>query len=482
MRPATLSGLIALNLIPLFSGVPIPTQQDSATVIEGGTVIDGTGAAPLKNAVVIVRGNRIAGVGRAGSIHLPKNARSLPVRGKFVVPGLIDIHAHYHEWHGELHLAHGVTTVKDTGNPVEWLEALSAAIANGRAVGPRLFYTGNSLTSPPAIRDHHIGLENTDMARRAVRLLKAHGAVAAKVHQQVTPELLRAICEEAERLGMPVTGHLRRIGARDAALAGIAGLEHSTGVPRAVGPHPDLLKTENQEDELAGYYEDLNEAAEMREDQIDPLIRLLVERGVVIVPTLVTWFRIASDARANFAHEDAAYAKIKALSYVPERVRRMWQTSAIYEPQTPGDRERFRLAYQNMSRFLKRFHDAGGMILAGSATGESVPGLSLQREMAMMVELGLPPSEVLQIVTRRNAEFLRKDRELGTIAAGKLADLVVVDRNPLQDIKNIKHISLVMKDGKIIERTYHADFAMPLPRPKLVRPVWFEVQLKTPGA
>jgi imidazolonepropionase-like amidohydrolase len=98
--------------------------------------------------------------------------------------------------------------------------------------------------------------------------------------------------------------------------------------------------------------------------------------------------------------------------------------------------------------------------------------------MLMLVELGLSPHEVIEIVTRRNAEFLRKDNELGTIAVGKRADIILVDRNPLEDIKNIGTISFVMKDGKIIDRSYHADFAMPLPRPKQVRPLWLELQLK----
>jgi imidazolonepropionase-like amidohydrolase len=315
------------------------------------------------------------------------------------------------------------------------------------------------------------------MGRQAVRLLKQHGAVAAKVHQQISPELLRAVAEEAHRLGMPVTGHLRRIGAREAVLAGIDGLEHATGIPRSAGSRPELLKTDDPENELVGYYDDLNEAAEMKEENFAPLVELLVKKKVVIVPTLVTWFRVATDRRAAFAAEDATYAKIEALSYVPKRVLEWWKTSSIYEPPSENDLQRFRTAYQRMSRFFKLFHDAGGLLLAGSATGESVPGLSLYREMQMLVDLGLSPRQVIEIVTRRNAEFLRKDKELGTIATGKLADLIVLEQNPLEDIKNISTVSLVMKDGKIVDREYHANFAMPVPRPKLVRPVWLESEL-----
>jgi hypothetical protein len=273
---------------------------------------------------------------------------------------------------------------------------------------------------------------------------------------------------------------LRRIGAREAVQAGIDGLEHATGIPRSTGSQPKLLKTDDPENELVGYYDDLNEAAEMKEENFAPLVKLLVEKKVAIVPTLITWFRVATDRRAAFAAEDATYARIEALGYVPKRVLGWWQTSSISEPPSDNDLQRFRTAYQKMSRFLKLFHDAGGSLLAGSATGDSVPGLSLHREMLMLVDLGMSPREVIETVTRRNAEFLRKDKELGTITTGKLADLIVLDRNPLADIKNIGTVSLVMKDGKIIDRAYHENFAMPVPRPKLVRPVWLELELQKP--
>jgi imidazolonepropionase-like amidohydrolase len=473
---------ILLTLWLLFGSSCASVTKDATAettiAIVGGTLIDGAGGPAVRDAAVIVRGNRIAAVGKKGAIPVPANARVINAEGKYILPGLIDAHVHYHEWQGELHLAHGVTTVMDTGNPIEWMEALSAAIADGRAVGPRLFYTGNSLTSPPALRDHHIGLTSPEMGRQAVRLLKQHGAISIKVHQQISTELLSAVAEEAHRLGLTVTGHLRRIGAREAALAGIDGLQHSTGIPRSTGDHPELRKTDDPENDLVGYYDDLYEAAEMKEENFASLIKLLVEQQVTVIPTLVTWFRVASENRAAYAQEDAVYARIEALRYVPEEVRKMWQTSAIYEPANDRELARFRAAYLKLSRFLKLFHEAGGRLLAGSSTSVMVPGVSLQREMEMMVELGLSPKEVIEMTTRRNAEFMRQDKELGTIAAGKLADLILVEGDPLAEIKNIRRIALVMKDGQVIDRNYHADYAMPIPRPKLERPVWLERQLK----
>src|SRR5262249_17046113 len=212
-----------------------------------------------------------------------------------------------------------------------------------------------------------IGLDSPETGRRAVRILSEHGASAIKVHQQVSAELLRAISDEAHKLGLRVTGHLRRLGAREAALAGIDGFEHATGTPRSTGAHPDLLKTDNPENDLVGYYDDLYEAAEMEESRFAPLIKLLVDKKVAITPTLITWFRVASDHRPEYAREDAEYARIEALGYVPESARRQWRTSTIYEPKDASDLERFRFAYKKMSSFLKLFHNAGGLLLAGSA-------------------------------------------------------------------------------------------------------------------
>lgn len=478
MKRLVTTSLLVISLVLSSFGTSTTGINPEVVVIEGGTLIDGAGGPPLEDSVVVVTGSRITTVGKRGRVSYPKGARVIQASGKYIMPGLIDLHVHYQAWQGELYLAHGVTTVKDTGNPVEWLEAQSAAISDGRTAGPRLFYTGNSLTSPPAVKDHHIGLDSPETGRRAVRILKEHGAVAIKVHQQITPELLRAISDEAHKLGLPVTGHLRRIGAREAALAGIDGLEHATGIPRSTGAHPELLKSDNPENDLVGYYDDLYEAAEMDEEKYGPIIKLLIEKKVAITPTLITWFRVASDHRADYAREDAEYSKIAALAYVPERVRSQWQTSAIFEPKNASDLERFRAGYLKMSLFLKRFHDAGGLLLAGSATVDNLPGLSMHREMQMMGELGLSAREVIEIATRRNAEFLRKDKDIGTIASGKLADILIIEGNPLADLKNIGRIAVVMQGGKVIDTRYHSDYAMPVPRPKLVHPLWLEMQLK----
>ena len=200
------------------------------TALVGATLIDGRGGAPVDDAVVVIRGDRIAAVGDRRTVEIDPDATVVRLDGQFVLPGLIDVHVHYFEWMGDLFLVHGVTTVKDVGNDLEWIASTRDQIEAGAARGPRIYFTGNGLDTPPPRRDHFIGLENADMARRTVRFLHEGGATAIKIRETMTPELLRPVTEEAHRLGLKVTGHLRSMGAADAAEAGIDGLEHASGL------------------------------------------------------------------------------------------------------------------------------------------------------------------------------------------------------------------------------------------------------------
>ena len=154
----------------------------------------------------------------------------MDITGRFVLPGLIDVHVHYFEWMGELFLAHGVTTVKDVGNDIAWIASTRDEVECGRAHGPRIFFTGNGLDIPPPRRDHFIGIESDEMARRVVNILHEGGAMAIKVREMMPVEVLRPIVDEAHPLGLKVTGHLRAMRASDAAEAGIDGLEHASGI------------------------------------------------------------------------------------------------------------------------------------------------------------------------------------------------------------------------------------------------------------
>lgn len=436
----------------------------------GGTLIDGNGGAPLRDAIVLINGDRIIEVGDRSRVVVPPGAKVIETTGKYILPGLIDAHVHYESWMGELFLAHGVTTVKDLGNDVAWIASVSDAINDGITRGPRVFYVGNALDAPPPSRDHHVGIDNRETARRAVKILHGRGALAIKVREKITPELLEAVVEEAHALGIPVTGHLARTNAREAALAGIDGLEHCSGVVEATSPH--LHRPEPGLDEMRRHIAGLKAFSLIDQGKTEELARLLVEERVALIPTMSNWWRMASERRGQFGSEDAEYARRSDLAYIPDHIRQFLATSAVFDIEDAQDLAEIKSGFEQLTSLLRLHYRLGGKIQAGSDTLLSVPGLSLQRELIMLVDAGFTPMEAITIGTRDNARFLGKGEDLGAISPGKLADIIVVAADPLRDISNLRQIETVIKGGQVM---YHTDYS-PTPKPK-TRPLWIELQL-----
>ncbi|HKZ78083.1 MAG TPA: amidohydrolase family protein [Pyrinomonadaceae bacterium] len=475
-------GLLCLALFCAIAGqssTGSPSHSEQVIALVGGTVIDGNGGPLIENSVVVIQGNKITSVASKNRTKVPKAAKVIDVTGKYILPGLIDMHIHYHDWMGELFLAHGVTTVKDLGNVVEWISAVSTDVAQGKMRGPRIFYVGNGLDAPPPARETHVGVDSPAMTRRAVQLLHSRGACAIKIREKITPELLQAITEEAHRLGIKVTGHLRRTDAHEAALARIDGLEHASGIVQAIANRP--RETQPGENELQTFVADLKSFAQLEPAQTAKLITLLASRKVVLIPTMVNWWRMATDRRDDFAGEDAEYSKNQSLAYVPDDVRKWWASSAIYNVKNADDLATIKSGFKKLQDLLLRHYRTGGKVLAASDTFNSVPGLSLQRELILMVDAGFTPMQAIMMATHDNAEFLGKGADLGTIGPGKWADIVVLNANPLADIRNIKQVAMVLKDGQVLDLSYHADYSIPTPKPKITRPVWLEKELQGAG-
>ena len=455
----------------------IDSKTDSGTdqhiVLVGGTLIDGRGGEPLVDSVIVVRGQRIAEVRRNDGFHYGESAEVIDVTGKYVLPGLVDIHIHYADWMGQLFLSHGVTTVKDLGNDIEWIFTISDEITRGKIHGPRIFYVGNGLDAPPPDRNTHIGVTDRDTAQRAIRLLHSKGASAIKVREKISPELLAVVVEESHKLGIPVTGHLKRTDAREAALAGIDGIEHVSGFVQAISNAPRERQAAQADRQVL--ISDLKAFSLIESSAAKDLIDLMVSRKVAIVPTMPIWWRMATPHRDDFASEDAEYAEDPALSYIPENIRALWASPAFYEIEDSVELNEVQLGYAKMQSVILAHHQSGGELLAGSDTFFSIPGLSLHREMVLLRDAGISPLEVIKIVTLGNAKFLGKEADLGTITTGKLADIIVVDENPLDDISNTQSVTLVMKDGQMVDTSDDANFFVPRPKPK--RSSWLEENL-----
>jgi imidazolonepropionase-like amidohydrolase len=458
-------------------------MNEPLTALVGATLIDGHGGPPVADSIVTVRGDRIEQVGVRGDVVIPADAVTTDLRGRFLLPGLIDVHVHYFEWMGDLFLAHGVTTVKDVGNDLAWIRATRDEIESGTASGPRIYFTGNGLDTPPPRRDHFIGIENDEMARRTVRTLHEGGAMAIKVRETMRVDLLRPVVDEAHSLGLKVTGHLRSMGAADAARAGIDGLEHATGIVQSTLDSwlTIDLDTLERADVYAKYVAERKSFSLIPRGRGEALVRELADRGVALIPTMSGWWRMASDRRERFRQEDASFADDPAYGYVPEQARSIWSTSQLYDVPDPDDAAALRYGYDLVRHLLRCHTEQGGAVLGGSDTFIGVPGLSTQRELLFFVDAGYTPLEAIRMTTIDNARFMDVADELGSVEPGKLADLLVLDADPLASIENIACVAAVYRGGRLVDLDGARHPRMPTPRPEMTRPLLVERQLLAGG-
>lgn len=461
----------------------MPSDPNRPIALIGATIIDGRGGAPIEDGIVVMRGALIERVGARQSVQVDADTEMLDLTGKYLLPGLIDVHVHYFEWMGDLFLTHGVTTVKDVGNDLEWVASTRDQIEAGRARGPRLYFTGNGLDTPPPRRDHFIGLESADMARRVVRTLHDGGAMAIKIRETMTPELLRPVVDEAHRLGIKVTGHLRSMGAGAAGDEGIDGLEHASGIVQTtLDPWLRIdLDSLEKADIYAKYVAERQSFSYISLPRGEALIRRLVQQNVALIPTMSGWWRMASNRRDQFRDEDAEYAADPTLSYVPESAREVWRTSQLYDIQDPDDLQQLKVGYDKIRHLLRLHRSEGGRVLGGSDTFISVPGINTQRELLFLVDTGFTALEAISMCTLDNAVFMDIDDQLGSVEAGKLADLLVLDADPLISIDNIRSVAAVFRGGVPVDLDGASSPMMPTPRPEMIRPLWVERRLLADG-
>jgi len=385
----------------------------SVIAIVGATLIDGTGGPVVADSAVVIRGDRIVAVGKRDAVKIPSGAEVIDARGLTLVPGLIDSHFHID---GDdplpaLYLSHGVTSIRDPG---QWIEAYDAA-RNASAPVPRLFLCGPHLDSPPpAYPTDSFIVRDADETRLAVNRFVDDGASAIKVYYRLPLALIKVAIETAHARGVPVMGHLEIVDARDAIRAGIDGIEHATSFGTALLPLRDaekyrqsVLADNNARRE--GRYKVWN-AIDLNTPQATALFKLIVDRGVVVSPTLAVFERQRGDKDTNDVHVHG---------------------------------------FKQMEAFVGAANKAGAKIVVGSHS--DVPhakrGWAYQRELELLVESGLTPMEALVAGTMENARYFHIADRLGSIETGKLADLVLVDGDPLKDISNMRRIKRVMLNG-----------------------------------
>jgi imidazolonepropionase-like amidohydrolase len=321
-----------------------------------------------------------------------------------------------------------------------------------------------------ALGPHEWATRNTEEAAWSARKNIESGVAFLKVYQEATPAMIRTVAEEAHKAGLNVSGHIRASDAREAILAGINALAHGSGIAAATSP-PDVAKRiKNRELRELGY-SDVDANYLQDPAMFDDLIKLMVQRNVRMEPNFVAMFKGVYPQYEKFSQEDLSLATQPGLR-IPESFVHSWGSHMSFEiPHggTDGLAElmaKLKKGYANHQLFAKKFAAAGGKLFVGTDAWYVVtPGLALWHEMELMADAGIPPLAILQGSTINPAEFVHQDKNLGTVETGKLADLIVLGRNPLQDVRNVRSLETVIQHGKIQRLGYYSDYRNPVPRP-----------------
>lgn len=384
-----------------------PVASGTVALI-GATLIDGSGRDAIPDAVVVVSGGRIQRAGARGDVTIPPQAQRVDVRGRTIVPGLWDMHTHLMqvEW-APVYLAAGVTTVRDMGNLIDFIVPFRAAVDSGRALGPRIFLAGLIDGGGP----NAFGAENAttpDEARSIVRRYHQLGFEQIKLYSLLKPDVVAAITAEAHALGMTVTGH----------------------VPVALTP---MAAVDSGMDHIAH----LPIRGDVGSDSVKRQIAHLREKGTVMDPTL-SWGELlqhsAAEPVASFQPGVAHLPPVLA-----QRINAMGATNV--DPPTAHAR------FARTLGIVRAMHDAGIPLVVG--TDEGVPGFSVYRDVELFTQFGMTPLEAIQSASIVGARAMGVADSLGTLEPGKLADLIVLDGNPLEQVSNIRNVELVMKGGTL---------------------------------
>ncbi len=420
--------------------------SDSVVALTHVRVVDGTGAAAREDQTIVLRGGRIAAVGPAASTAVPRGARVVDGAGKTVIPGIVGLHNH--SWYStsgravqsnwsspRLYLGSGVTTIRTTGSMSPYAELnLKQNIDAGRAPGPRMHITGpyiddRSGTSNVGMMD----VPDAESARRVVRYWGEEGATWIKAYTTINREALGAAIDEAHKHGMKVTAHLCSVSFREAVALGIDNLEHGLFVNTDYDPEkqPDQCP-QGAMAKLASL--DLSSADVKR--TFDEMIR----SDVPMTSTLAV-FELFVPNRPPLEQRvlDAMAPEVRS-EYLTSRAR-------LAEPGAFGiSPEIFRKAQEYEVAFVR----AGGLLAAGvdpTGNGGALPGFGDQRNYELLIEAGFTPLEAIRIMTLNGATVLGVEGELGSIEAGKKADLVLIDGDPIARPAEIRKVVTVFKDG-----------------------------------
>jgi imidazolonepropionase-like amidohydrolase len=418
-------------------------------------LIDGTGAAPTEDRTVLIRQGKIESI-IDSAIAPPKDAQVLDLHGYSIIPGLVGMHDHmfypagdavFHEMavsFPRLYLAGGVTTIRTTGSVEPYADLnLKQQIDRGETPGPNIHATGPYLEGPGTWVTQSVPLKTPEEAVATVNYWIDRGVDNFKAYNFISRAVLGAAIEAAHKRGVKVTGHLCSVGFREAAALGIDDLEHGLTVDTEFFSKKKL-------DECPGEEDTASELIKMRvsDAPIQETIRDLVAHHVAVTSTLPVFELFAPDRTP---------LQQRVLDAMSQEARNQFLESRVgldlprHDPKTGADKPRpWGPLFAQEMEFEQAFVKAGGLLLAGldpTGIGGVIPGFGDQREVELLVEAGFTPLEAIHIATSNGAQYLGELDRIGTVAAGKQADLVVIKGDPSAKISDIENVEIVFKNG-----------------------------------
>lgn len=403
-------------------------KSKSPLVLLGATLIDVTGKPPITNSAVVIEGDRITAAGPRSQIAIPQGATIVDASGKYLLPGLWDMHAHLMQVeYGIAYLAAGITTARDVGNEFEFGTTLRDAAKERRGLGPRMLLAGY-IDGKNDGHSFDVQVDTPAEARAAVQRYKDAGYEQIKIRDHVKLEILKVITAEAHRLGMTVTGHVPEgMNALQAVEAGMDQLNHLNYVATGFVPNGGLPRGQPPL------------SLDLESAKSKQALRLFKDRGTVIDPTMAVLELMTRPTNVAIETFEPGAAKV-----APELVEQINKKGA-----PPEAAAQVRDAIATLLKIIGALHRAGIPIVAGTDVG--VPGHTLHRELELYVKAGLTPLEALQTATLVPARVMKQENEVGTIEAGKRADMIILDGNPLDDISNIRKIRFVVAQGRLFD-------------------------------
>ena len=394
---------------------------DKLIAITDGTLVDVKNGTSITDAVVLIENGLIKSTGKAGTVKIPVNAKIINAQGKTILPGLWDMHSHFEqaEW-GPAYLAAGVTTVRDCGNEFGYINAIKAAIDGGKGVGPNIIKAGII----DGKGQYALGIIQADTKEEAIKAVdryQQNGFQQIKIYSSVKPAIVKAICDEAHRLGLTVTGHI------------------PNGMTLQQGVDSGMNMVNHMQYVYAMMKRNDDRSIDMNDSVSIAAINFIKQHHVVIDPTIGVFEMAFRNVKDNVTQLEPAFYNL------PLPLQALFKNMGM----EPAQAAKYKPLVNGMQMLVKKLYDAGVPIVAGTDMG--FPGYSLDRELELYVNAGLTPAEAIKTATIIPATVMHTDNMTGSIDAGKQADIIIVDGDPLKNISEIRKVSVVIKGGKVYD-------------------------------